>query len=612
MTDQIAIRPAKPADLTDINAICNCYVTPSTCVWTAQPCAGAKSGSSILGGMQAIMLTACLLLLMGNSVFGAPQAGPREQPPSSPLLRLAILSETPSTDEAAAVLTAEWSHQPGFSLVERAEIARVFRELALSASQKDYLRAGQLLSADGLILLGSLKRATNVFVQARLVAAREGVILGAMLAPWPVPDTGQWSERVWGHFEALLPKLAVPTRDAVPLSVLNLKSTLRTPQAQASDKELTLLLIHRLSRERELFVLERQHMREVLFEQELRPEEESAFWTGRYLLDGILDKDGFDPARVTIAARLAPPRGGQVVSLQVAGPRSDPAAVVEALAAQVLAALQRPSAAAPWQPRAEAGEFLQEARWARRWGLLAEAQAAIESAWALGDRSRDTALFRIRVYSDDIDPNPQAQRFAPAERALELLSAAPWLRSTTAAEVDESWYDLGLRTLARSSALLDGFYSQAELRPGNEEALGRLRAAIREAASLLDTNRTVNPLLNQQFELSALEWGQGGMWQERPEDALPLFHKVLARGYGPSSLPRFAAWSWNERKRLPSLTKQFVEQCRATTNPGVRLEALYLTLLWTPVDHEGRFQAVERDLLRAISEQAQALWTDPA
>jgi phosphinothricin acetyltransferase len=38
MTDEIAIRPAKPADLADINAIYNYYVAHSTCVWTTQPC----------------------------------------------------------------------------------------------------------------------------------------------------------------------------------------------------------------------------------------------------------------------------------------------------------------------------------------------------------------------------------------------------------------------------------------------------------------------------------------------------------------------------------------------------------------------------------------------
>jgi phosphinothricin acetyltransferase len=38
MTDEITIRPAKLADLADINAIYNYYVVHSTCVWATQPC----------------------------------------------------------------------------------------------------------------------------------------------------------------------------------------------------------------------------------------------------------------------------------------------------------------------------------------------------------------------------------------------------------------------------------------------------------------------------------------------------------------------------------------------------------------------------------------------
>ena len=38
MTDNIIIRPASLADLTDINAIFNYYVAHSTCVWTTNPC----------------------------------------------------------------------------------------------------------------------------------------------------------------------------------------------------------------------------------------------------------------------------------------------------------------------------------------------------------------------------------------------------------------------------------------------------------------------------------------------------------------------------------------------------------------------------------------------
>ena len=42
MTDDITIRPAKPADLADINAIYNYYIEHSTCVWTTQLCSDTE------------------------------------------------------------------------------------------------------------------------------------------------------------------------------------------------------------------------------------------------------------------------------------------------------------------------------------------------------------------------------------------------------------------------------------------------------------------------------------------------------------------------------------------------------------------------------------------
>lgn len=40
--DNLIIRPASSADLTEINAIYNHYVAHSTCVWTTQPCSEAE------------------------------------------------------------------------------------------------------------------------------------------------------------------------------------------------------------------------------------------------------------------------------------------------------------------------------------------------------------------------------------------------------------------------------------------------------------------------------------------------------------------------------------------------------------------------------------------
>ena len=60
-------------------------------------------------------------------------------------------------------------------------------------------------------------------------------------------------------------------------------------------------------------MLERRRMDLLSEEKELKGVEESAFWDGSYLLDGVLDRDGYSKETMTINARLTPPKGGAPV-----------------------------------------------------------------------------------------------------------------------------------------------------------------------------------------------------------------------------------------------------------------------------------------------------------
>src|SRR5207248_2355286 len=54
-----------------------------------------------------------------------------------------------------------------------------------------------------------------------------------------------------------------------------------------------------------------------------------------------------------------------------------------------------------WDQRREAQEHAEEAEWSLRWGMLREAQAAGDSAWALGERTRAVAINRALAYARD-------------------------------------------------------------------------------------------------------------------------------------------------------------------------------------------------------------------
>lgn len=61
-------------------------------------------------------------------------------------LRLAIVPEEPSVAPAADLLTVELSQKDRLQLLERVELDKAYREQALSAANKDYLKLGGFLA----------------------------------------------------------------------------------------------------------------------------------------------------------------------------------------------------------------------------------------------------------------------------------------------------------------------------------------------------------------------------------------------------------------------------------------------------------------------------------
>ena len=159
-------------------------------------------------------------------------------------VRLAILPDT-ATANASALLTAELSSKENLVLLERAEMEKILREQKLSVSslaQKDFLKVGQILGADGLLTLDLSKVGTNEFLSARLIAVKQGVVLDLMQARWPLEDAAQWPKIAAKHFAPFFLKLTVPPKDAVPISILNLRAAIASAESTRLERELTLLL----------------------------------------------------------------------------------------------------------------------------------------------------------------------------------------------------------------------------------------------------------------------------------------------------------------------------------------------------------------------------------
>src|SRR5687768_5814415 len=160
--------------------------------------------------------------------------------PSDAAVRLALAPKPGMPSEPVFLLTEAFSKLPDVHLSERAELDRILRERALSAtSAKDILQAARLLGADAVMFLESSGATTNQVIGARLAVVSKGAIIHANRAPW----SSAWTATMLREFGTLLPKTVLPADRAIKLSILNLRSPGYAAASEALDREVTSLLL---------------------------------------------------------------------------------------------------------------------------------------------------------------------------------------------------------------------------------------------------------------------------------------------------------------------------------------------------------------------------------
>ena len=92
------------------------------------------------------------------------------------------------------LLTVELSQQPKLQLLERDQIEKAYREQELSRANRDFLKLGQVLGADGLLILSPIMEGTNQFLQVRLVAVKPGAVIASLRSIWPVKPISDRSQ----------------------------------------------------------------------------------------------------------------------------------------------------------------------------------------------------------------------------------------------------------------------------------------------------------------------------------------------------------------------------------------------------------------------------------
>ena len=634
------------------------------------------------------VIVAFFLLVLG--VFQMPAAATDEAP-----AKLAIISESPDAASAVDVLTAVLNKNNRLQLLERTEIEKAYHEQEMSATSRNDLKLGRLLGADGLLLLNIVKTPQATNLTARLTAIKPGVVLTEGSFPWPLKDVSRWSESVAVGLDRFVSKLVLLPQDAIPVSLVNVRSAIESDEEKQTEQQLKLLTIQRLSAEPQLFVLERERMQLLGGEKEL-DSDESAFWSGTYLLEGVLDQGGYSKDTVTINARLTPPKGGGPLVFEVNGSRTNLAEVVNSMAAKVNELLKVNSTVPKsWNPAEEAAKYFDEANWALRWGVFTEAQAAADSAWALGKQDQDCAIARIKAYETPLHvrgyqngnfTNP-GNTNAVIETAVEAAAPNnPWglilhtqvygdtksvdyayaLQFPDPASIDvathaleiyyefsrnspeglikvaseqthwknSEWYNLGIEDLVAASTVLQQFNFVPEAQKTAGEKLAELRRSARMVADWIarspsvydsyfvgDRLATHDELANTMDENSTIFRCQvlwGCYWQERPEDAMALYHELMSSPvfcYIHSDFwlrelqkPRLAAWNQTDAQRIPRLWDDYLNELNSSTNVFWQLEARALAL--ADADNDSDVALSFTNLFRAIFNNRDALVND--
>lgn len=590
------------------------------------------------------------VFLLAATVLPAQSNGP---------VKLALISETDEAAPVADLLTAKLSADPQVQLLERDEIDKVYREQGLSAANTDYLKLGRLLGADGLVLLDLVKTGTATNLTARLIAVKPGVVLTEDNYSWPLKDLSEWAGFYGGHLDSFLPKLTLSAGEAIPISVVNFRSAISSGEARETEQQLKLLAIQRLSRERQFFVLERQKL-DLLGEEKALSADETAFWDGSYLLEGLVDKNGYSPDTMTIDARLTPAKGGAPLLFHVSGSRTNEAGVLNELVLKVGMSLKLNPMAPTWDAADEARRYYDEGQWALRWGSYAEAETAADSAWALGKRDMDCATLRVRAYMITPDTGkpviqypfngkPDPQTIALGRRALQIYFEYSRGLPADEPKVDSSWYQLGLQNLVSASRTLQIFHEKPEYYGPAAGPLAELRAAARSVADQISQLPSVHDSyfigdriavydeldhFEEQSSIFSVELDCGCLWQDRPEDALGLYRRLMsspvfryfhdrlwyrdeyhngALGFLP---PRLVAWNETDERRLPAVWHAFMRELDDSSNPLWQLEARAICLadatndVETAVAFTNFFNTIVSDQAILITNRAEVLYLD--
>ncbi len=374
-----------------------------------------------------------LCLLTRNSATG--QEASKETP-----VKIAIIGDTVKLGGYVDLLTNDLGRDNGIIVLERTAIEHVLKEheIALSQRAENCIQIGHLLGADGVIVLKEFDHKGKKMLSARLVGVNTGAILENLIVPSENMSVESWTGSVLGRFRPLFGKLEVTRDQAVPISLMNIRSPIDDPEFLFAEKQLTVLMSQRLMLEKEFFVLERWKMGELVWEKELS-NTESGFWAGSYIVDGELsiNEDG----QLIATVRGTNPKTDKSFEFDVACENNNFADPIESIVKQLRKRIDKTDSGVEWDILAEGEMYYQEGEWALRAELYDLAVEAAEAAAALGLKKPELQFLRVKGHCGALYRELEIKNYFGSMAPLKLSRDSPMM---SADQLNKLIYVLGV------------------------------------------------------------------------------------------------------------------------------------------------------------------------
>jgi len=327
--------------------------------------------------------------MVGTLVGDEATAGESIEP-----VRVAVI-DSASRPDFSEMLENVCQENTGIHLLERSRLNVLVREKRIQEllENRNWQEGCRLLNAEMLVLIGMDSvsgSSSNLYV--RIVSANAGVVMAEHRFDYDPAKREAQVLQAYSVIRRELPKVRLHLDECLVLSAPALVAEIYSPTLLGLERKFMLELFNLLVNHPRIILLERAFLDSVMWEQSITAENELAAPTA--VLNGSISLQN---GNVSLIGSLMI-AGRKPVEIRAEAPGGSTDVLARNVVAQISSAADL-EVMPTWMPSEEAALFAQLANTMLHHGMIPEAAAAADSAFALGCRERQLLNVRVRAHS---------------------------------------------------------------------------------------------------------------------------------------------------------------------------------------------------------------------